>query len=160
MQAWMAATNVGDGPPMVNRASIPDEDDVATEMAQQVTQEDRDFDIREIVRMQVEIEPEVVAAGADGDRGNRRHAIPTGPMVHHWRLAAGGPRAAHGRGQLEAGFIGEHEMGIQPPRFFLIAGHTVPVQWAMAGSFRSSARRSGFWHDQSNWARSRPTWVG
>ena len=160
MQAWMAPTDVGDGPPMVNRASIPDEDDVTPEVTQQVTQEDRDFDIREIVRMQVEVEPEVLAAGADGDRGNRRHAIPAGPMVQHRRLAARRPRAAHGRGQLKAGFIGKHEMGVQPPRFFLIAGHTVPFQWAMACSFRSSARRSGFWHDQSHWARSRPTWVG
>lgn len=33
MQAAMAATEVGDRPPVVDRASIPDQDDMAAEMA-------------------------------------------------------------------------------------------------------------------------------
>lgn len=125
-----------------------------------MAEEDRDLDIGEIVRMQVEVETDVPAAGTHGDRGNRRHPIPPVPMMNHGRLAARRPGPAHRGDQLEAGFIGKDEMRVQAPRFFLIAGQTVSVQWVIACSLRSSARRSGFWQDHSSWVRSRPTWVG
>lgn len=116
--------------------------------------------MREVVGIQVEIEPEVLAARADGDGRNGRHAVAPVPVVKHRRLAPGRPGAAHRGDQLEAGFIGKCEVRVQSADFFLIPGQMTRFQSAIAGSSRSNARRSGFWHDHPKSASSRPTWVG
>src|SRR5438445_247621 len=73
----------------------------------------------EIVRMHVEVEPEPLPARADGEGGDRRHLVPSIPVVNDGRLAAGRPRAPDGRNQLEARFVGKYEVGVQPGRALL-----------------------------------------
>jgi hypothetical protein len=118
METGMAATDLGDGGAVMDRPLVPDQDDMAAEMAQQIPQEDGDLDMGEIVGMHVEREAQVLPARADGEGGDRRHLIAPIPVVNQRGLAARGPRAPYGRNQLEARFIGKYEVCVQSADFF------------------------------------------
>lgn len=156
----MSVTEPGDRRPVVDGPAIPDEDDVPAEMAEQVLQEDGDLLMSDVLGIQMQIEAQSLPVGTDRHGGNGRDAVAPIPMSNHRRLAPWRPRAPDGRGQLEPGFIGKYEVRVQALGFFLIRGQTVRFQRAIAASSRSRARRSGFWQDQPNAARRRPTCVG
>jgi hypothetical protein len=48
------------------------------------------------------------------------------------------------RGEHEAGFVDENQVGAQPREVFFTLSQAVSVQRWMAASFLSTARRSGF----------------
>jgi hypothetical protein len=72
--------------------------------------------------MHVHVEAEALAARADRDSGNRGDVLAPIPMMDERGLAPRRPRSADGRRQLEAGFIGKHEVCVQASRFFLMRG--------------------------------------
>lgn len=110
-------------------------------MASQVAHEDRHFDMREVVGIQVEMEPEVLAEGrADGDGRNGRHAVRTG---------ASGESRASGAGALRCGTPwrsigsrihrqtpGAHSVGVLIPRHYRTKTDTVPVRQRSRQVFR------------------------
>src|SRR3989442_1197913 len=88
---------------------------------------------------------------------DRRDFVAAIPMPDDRRGAGGRPGAPDVGNQQEATFVEEHQMGVQALRVFFTATQRYRVQRAMAASSRSTARRSGFWHDQPSVVSSRPT---
>src|SRR5712692_11740912 len=111
------------------------------------------------VRMKMEVEPHAAPVGADGDGRDRRDFVVAVSMPHDRRVSTRRPGAPDVRDQQKPTFVQEHEMGVQALRVFFTATQRYRFQRATAASSRSTARRSGFWHDQPRPASSRPTWA-
>ena len=142
---------------LVDRAAIQDHDDVPSEEAEQGAEEHRDFDVSDVVRMEVNVQAEPAASGTDRDGGDRRDLVAAIPMPQDRRLAARCPGSPYVGNEQEPGLVKENEVGVQAPGFPLMATQRCRFQCAMAASSRSTARRSGFWHDHPNRESSRLT---
>ena len=123
----------------VNGGAIPDDDQAAGNLAQEVLQKGDDITRvhRVILHMEVEF-----ALGRDGtDRGEM---IPGIPFLQNWGLAHRGI-GAHDTGEwIKPRFVYEDNrllLGLRPP---LMAGQVSSRQRAMAASSRWRARRAGF----------------
>jgi len=138
--------------------AVPDHDERLAKMAEEVTQERDDLPLADVVMMPLIVEAESAALGADGDPGDNRDPIMTLPVPQKRRLPARRPGARDCRRQLEARLVDEDEIGPQPKGVFFTWGQRTRFQRSIAASFRSRARRSGFWQLQPHWPRSRPTW--
>lgn len=158
MQPGEGATQRLDCVSLVNGSVVPHEDDGSAEMAKQVPEEGADLEVLDVFRVQGVVQAETPAARAHRDRGDDRDAIAPLPVVEQRRLAPQRPRLAHTRNQEEARLIDEDEVSTQPRGFFLMRGHSCFFQRSIASSFRSRARRSGFWCVKPRAWSSRPTW--
>src|SRR2546425_8360464 len=143
---------------LVNAAAVPEDDDVPAELAEQGAQEHRDLHMGDVApRIEMDVEPAAPPPGTHRDGRDRRDFVAAIPMPDDRRVAAGRPGAPDVRNQQEATFVEEHQMGGQALRVFFTATQRYRCQRAMAASSRSTARRSGFWHDQPSVVSSRPT---
>jgi hypothetical protein len=143
---------------LVNAAAVPENDDVPAELAEHGAQEHRDLHMSDIApRLEMAVEPAAPPPGADGHGRDRRDFVAAIPMPDDRRVAAGRPGTPEVGNQQEATFVEEHQMGVQALRVFFTATQRYRFQRAMAASSRSTARRSGFWHDQPSVVSSRPT---
>ena len=136
---------------------VEQNDEMAMDLMQQVAEEHRHFFALDIVLIQLAVQRTMKALRADGDARDGRDAVVTVPMTHDRRLPHRTPRLPDRRDQEEARFVDEDEMGCQPCGVFFTRGQTDRFHSAMAVSFRSMARRSGFWWLQPNWCKSLPT---
>ncbi len=118
---------------------------MAADLMQKVPQERGGLDPLNVVLKELAIERTVKPAGADGDARYGRDTIVTVTMVQDRRPPDRAPGFADGRNQEEARLVDEDDVGCQPRGVFFTAGQTVRFHRAIAVSFRSSARRSGFW---------------
>lgn len=125
--------------------AIPEHDHRAPQVAQQMSEEGADLDQADVVMVPLVVEAEALADRADREPGDDGDAIVAIPMAQQRGLAPGRPGPEDGRGQHEARFVYEDEVGPQPNGVFFTRGHTLRFQRVMAASFRSRARRSGFW---------------
>jgi len=139
--------------------AIPEHDDGAAQMAQQVREEGADLSLVEVVVVPLVVEAEVLAKRADRETRDDRDAVVTSPVAQPRGLAAWCPGAQHRGRQHKAGFVYEDEVGPQPYGVFFTRGQTLRLQRAIAGSSRSRARRSGFWQLQPHCAKRRLTWL-
>src|SRR2546428_11909905 len=112
--------------PAVNRAAIPEHDDRPGQVAEQESEEECDFDLRDIVAVEVRVEPVAVPPRAHGERGDRRHLVAPIAMTKERRLAPRGPRPAHRWQQEKPALVEENEVRVQAPGFFLTAGPPEP----------------------------------
>lgn len=152
-----AAAHLPNGDPTVDGGIIPDEDDGAAEMPEQVTQEVRDALAIDGVAMEPVVEPHASPYGADRDPADDRDPVATVVVSHHRRMPSRRP-GLHQRGdQLEAAFVCENDVGAQPRGVFFTSGQVSRFHRSMASSSRSSARRSGFWQLQPSRLIRRPT---
>src|SRR4030042_3824628 len=103
----------------------------------------------------MEVEADVLASEAHGDRRDRRDPVVTVAVPDDRGLAAGSPGAADVRDQQEPAFVQEGQVRPQPLGFFLMAIQRYRFPRSIASSSRSTARRSGFWQDQPRAARTR-----
>lgn len=158
VQAREAAAQGADGFALVGFAIVPDHEEVAAKVPQQMTQEMADFGLLDVLAMKLGIQPEPAALRADRHRGNARDPVVLVDVADQRRLSTRAPRAADRRNQQESGFVDESDMGAQPRRFFLMRGQSRRFQAAMAASSRCVARFSGFWQVQPAACSSRPTW--
>lgn len=121
----------------VNGGSIPEDEQLAGQVALKVLQELdhlRPFDAAG-VHLKVEAEP--------GQPANQGKAFPIEGLLEQGGLATRGP-SPHARGPCaQPAFVEEDDEPPLAARFFLIAGHSTRFHRRMAGSSRSSARRSG-----------------
>ena len=142
---------------LVDRAAIPEQDDGSSEMAEQMAQEGADLGVLDVLRVEAVVQTETTAAGTHGDA--RDHGDPIVPLVVVKKrgLSARRPGLADTRNQEEARLVDEDEMGTQPRGFFLMRGHSSRFHRSIASSFRSKARRSGFWWLKPSAWSSRPT---
>lgn len=143
----------------VGQQPVPDEDEGACEVGAENPQEVDDPAGRDIG---VGMEPETQAHPVPG-RGNAkgrdgRHLLmPPRTLIEHRGMAAAPPGPPHQRRHQEAAFVEEDQPCFAPRGFFLMRGHSILTQLWIAASFRSTARRWGFWGLQPKACKSRPT---
>ena len=120
---------------LMNGAAVPDHDDVLSKVTQQSSEEQRDLDVRDVVKMKVNVETEPATLGADGDGGDRRDPVVAVAVPHDRRFASRGPGPTDVGNQQEPGLVEEDERGVQAPGFFLMALRG--SQWVL---FRTSGQ--------------------
>jgi len=138
-------------------AVIQQNDQMAADLMQQMTEEGRHFFALDIVRIELAVQRTMKALRTDGDAGDGRDAVVPIPMMQDGCLSHGAPGLTDRRDQEEARFVDKDEMGCQPGGVFFTRGQTDRFHSAMAVSSRSTARRSGFWWLQPIRCRSLPT---
>ena len=114
-------------------------------MAQPVPEEFTDFVVADVLRMAPEVQANVPTPGSNGDARNHGDPIMPVAMMNERRLSARRPGLSHRGNQEEARLVDEDDVGTQPRSVFFTRGQFVRFQRSMTSSFRSRARRSGFW---------------
>jgi hypothetical protein len=61
----------------VNATAVPEQDDWPWNLSKQVAQEEDYLGLRDVLPVQMEVEADVLAAEAHGDRRDRRHTVVT-----------------------------------------------------------------------------------
>jgi len=109
--------------------------------------------------VQTEIATDGVALGGDTQRGDRRYLL-VGPtaLIQHRRSPFRRPAPPDVGRHQEAGFVDEHQGGLQPRGVFFTRGHSSLTQRRISLSSRSTARRWGFWGLHPKACRRRPIW--
>jgi len=162
MQARVACAQgrqVGFRAGCVDGRAVPDHDDLSAKMLEQVPEKVVDLLVRDILRMQTEVETQAPALGADRQSADDGYACVVVPVTHDRGLSDGCPGAPDGRDQHEAGFVDEDDVGTQPRSVFFTRGQSRRFHCSMRFSSRSMARRSGFWQLKPRSCRSRATWL-
>jgi hypothetical protein len=139
---------------------IQEDDDGAAQVPQQRTQKRTDFLLTNILKKKEIVEAQSVPLGADRNAGYHRDFVPPSlamPMDGSFPLW--GPGSDHRGNQEEARFVGEDDVGAQPRSVFFTRGQSFFFQRSILDSFRSKARRSGFWGLQRKLCINRPTWA-
>lgn len=158
MEAWISATEVADRFPLMRFAIIPDDDEMAPQVAKQMTEKLASLGLLDVLAMQLEVEADPSALGAHRQCRDGGNLVVFVRVLGAWGLTARSPGAADRRDQEEARFVEEGEMGAQPRGVFFIRSQSRRFHSSMAASFRWVARRSGFWQLQPSEWSSRPTW--
>ena len=116
-----------------------------------------DLRVLDVLGVEAVVQAETAAVGTHGDA--RDHGDPIVPLmvVEKRCLPTRRPRLTDTRNQEEARLVDEDEVGTQPRGFFLMRGHSSRFHRSMASSFRSKARRSGFWWLKPSAWSTRPT---
>src|SRR3990172_6705648 len=117
----MPAQELPDGLSRVDAAAIPKQDDRSPDLPKQVVQEESHFNLRHVLPVEMQIEPDSLSSKADGNRRDRRDAVVPVAMPDDRCLAARRPGAANVRDQEEATLVQEGQVRLQPLRFFLMA---------------------------------------
>ena len=139
----------------VDRSAVPEDGQLAWDMAEQMAQEAHDIGTAEGARLDLQEQPPVRRDAADD-----RQMIPRQGQVQDGRLATRRIGSDHTRQEIEGRLV-YPDLG--PPfglGFFLIAGQRCSPQAAMAASSRWVARRIGFCTLQPTWRRRRLTCAG
>ena len=75
LKTRMTRQQLEDGLAAVNRAAVPDQDDVAGNVTQEIAQEDRDLDVSNVGLVEVDVQPAVETTRTDRHGGNRRDLV-------------------------------------------------------------------------------------
>ena len=129
----------------VDAGVVPDHDYVPAEVAQQVPEEFADLAVPDVRDVALEIQADAPTPGCKGDARDHGDPIMSVAMMNDGRLTARSPGLSHRGDQEEARLVDEDDVGTQPCSVFLTLGQVRRFQRSIASSFRSSARRSGFW---------------
>jgi len=152
-----AAAHLSDRNATVDGGVVPDDDDVATQVTEQVAQELAHSLAVDVVAMESVAEAHPVPHGADRQAADDRDPVATVAVPHDRRLSLRRP-GPHQRGdQLEAALVRKDDVGTQPRGVSFTSGQVSRLHCSMASWSRSSARRSGFWQLQPNACIRRPT---
>lgn len=136
--------------PVVDRGTVPDDDDVAAQMLEQVPEKVVHLIARDVLGVQPEVEPEPAALRADRQAADDRDAGMVVAVVDDGCLTDPRPGAPNGRYQHEARFVGKDDVRTQPRSVFFTRGQSLRFHSSMRASLRSSARLSGFWQLKPN----------
>ena len=121
VKSRMTSEKLGERWAAMNGPTVPQQHDVAAELTQQQPQEGSDFEVAEVVEMEVTVETEPLACGAHRDCGDGRDPVVAVAVEEQRGLSAGRPGPAHGRDEQEAAFVQKSQICSQPTRFFLIS---------------------------------------
>ena len=144
MQTFRAAAELSDQTAPMRSCPVPENDDVAGHLLEKLPQELARLQLPDVLSMELEVEVEALANRGNGDAGDRRDPVATVEVIDRGRLANGRPGPGHRGRQLEARFVGEDEMGAQPPGVFFTLGHSCLMKRRISASLRSSAFLCGF----------------
>jgi hypothetical protein len=133
---------------------VPDQDDAAPDVAEQMTKEDEDLRGGDGPGADQDVELPLPADAGDGGELRPAEAVPQDRSPSHR-----GPGANPGGDEAEAALVSEDERGFQPAGFFLIRGQSCRIQRRTVSSLRSNARPVGLWHDQPHCRSSFGTWL-
>ncbi len=145
MQPGEPAADIPNRFSFVNAGVVPDDKDVPAKVTQQVPEEFADLVVSDVLRVTPEVQANAPTPGSNGDARNHGDAIMPVAMMNDGRLTAGSPGLSHRGDQEEARLVDEDDVGTQPRSVFFTRGQFLRFQRSMTSSFRSSARRSGFW---------------
>ena len=102
----------------VNRAAVPQQYDRAPDVAQERSQEARHIDGLEVVRLEANIQTQVLALRGDREGGQRRESIMLIVVADDRRVPLRRPGAAARWHEQKAAFIQEGEVSAQAAGFF------------------------------------------
>jgi len=145
MEPRELAADFSDPFSLVDAGVVPDHDYVPAEVAQQVPEEFADLAVPDVRDVALEVQADAPTPGCKGDARDHGDAIMSVAMMNDGRLTARSPGLSHRGDQEEARLVDEDDVGTQPCSVFFTLGQVRRFQRSMASSFRSSARRSGFW---------------
>ena len=137
--------------------TIPQDDDVPRELPEQSSQEVAGLELSDVFRVELKVKVEALAAGRNRDSRDGGDPVAPIEVMNRGRLAHGSPGAGDRRGQLEAGFVGEDEVGTQPPGVFFTRGQSSRMKRRISDLLRSSAFFCGFWWLHPRACNSLPT---
>src|SRR5574341_188726 len=160
VQAGELGAQGADEGALVDLAAVPQHDDVAPEVAQELPEKATDLSRMDVLVVELEVEAEALPPRADRQARDDRDAVVALPVAQEWGPADRGPGPAHAGDEQEPGLVYEDEVGAQPRGVFFPRGHSSRFHRAMAVSSRWRARRSGFCGVQPRAWRRRPTWSG
>ena len=159
LESGVGAAQSPDQVAAVHAAVVPQDDDGAVQMAQQMTQEVADLGLLNVLGVQAIVEPEALTCRTDGEPGDGGDFLsPSLAVTNDRGLPAWCPGLSDRGDQEEPGFIDEDEVGTQPLGVFFTLGHSSRFQRSISSSLRSVARRVGFWWLHFKLCINRPTW--
>jgi hypothetical protein len=151
-------------------SSVPDEssvsgigvfDDRPAQMAEQLAQEYANLVLPDVVMEEQIVKPQAMSAGAYGNSRNDGDFVsPSLPVTMNGSLLLRSPGPDHIGNQQQAQFVGKDDVGTQPCSVFFIRRHSSCFQRSISSSFRSNARRSGFWGVHPKLCIKRSIWSG
>jgi hypothetical protein len=149
--ASLAGDKLSHHPAAMGLRTIPDQQQLARQVAQQMTQEVHYLRGANgsSVKSEIEIPP--------SDAGHRREHLPVEMILQHRSLSARGPGAHPMRSLAQPALVDKDDDAPLAERFFLIRGQPTRFQYRMASWSRSSARPLGRWQLQPSWRRMRQT---
>ena len=149
--ATLAGDELSHSPAAMGGRAIPDHQQLARQVAQQMAEEVHYFGSANgsWVKPEIEVPP--------SDAGHGREHFPVEVILQYRSLSARRP-GAHPMGPLAQSALVDKDDGAPlAESFFLIRGHPTLFQYRMACSSRSSARPLGRWQLQPSWRRMRQT---
>ena len=150
MQARVLVTKLLQALAVVDRSTVPNDDDMATQVFEQVPKEIVHFVARDILRVQPEVEPEPPAFRTDRQAANDRDSRVIVAVANDRGVTDQTPGAPDGGDQHEARFVGKDDVRTQPRSVFFPRGQSLRFHCSIRASSRSSARLSGFWQLKPN----------
>jgi hypothetical protein len=138
----------------VGRKPVPDQQDVAIDVAEQVFQK-----LNNLLGLNGLFEDLKVEV-PEGDAGDDRQCFPVEVKLQDRRLPAWCPGASPMRPLAQSAFVGEDDRAALFLSFFLISGQRLCFHSSIPVSFRSKARPTGCCTLQCNWRRMRQTCPG
>lgn len=135
---------------IVDCGTIPNDDDMAAQMLEQVPEKVLDLVARDVLGVQSKVESEPSTLRTDRQAANDRDPAMVVAVADERSVPDLRPGAPDSRNQHEAGFVGEDDVRTQPRSVFFTRGQSLRFHSSMPASLRSSARLSGFWQLKPN----------
>ncbi len=115
----MRAKELFDGESPMNRAAVPQQENVSAQVSKQGMQESNHLIGGNVGKVKVNIQSEPMASRRDGERRNGRDSVVPVPVMKVRCLPLGCPRLADIRDKHEAAFIQKGQMGTKFASVFL-----------------------------------------
>lgn len=119
MEPWKSIADRVDRWPLVNSASIPEQDDMSTQVLEQHAQELGNVDGLEVVLPELNVQAHPSASGRNRESRNRRDSVMLVVVPNDRRMALRIPSPTARWDQHEAALIEEGDVGAKSSRFFL-----------------------------------------
>ena len=157
MKSPGSCTELADEPAAVRIATVPQHEDVTTDLSQQLSQEVPNLLLSDVLREELEMQVQSLASGGHRDPRDDGDAIASIEVMNGGCLADRSPSRSDRGCQLEARLVDEDEMGTQPPGVFFTLGQSSRMKRRISAWLRSSAFFCGFWWLHPSACRSLPT---
>ena len=138
----------------VNRCAIPQHEKFPAHLPLEMAQELDDLQAFDTAGVDLEVE------APPGQTADDRKAFPIEGLLQHRRLSAWRPGARPRGTCAQSAFVDEDDRSPLLASLFFNAGQVVRFQRRIAGSSRSTARRSGRWQLKPLSPNKRQTWPG
>jgi hypothetical protein len=120
MESWIAIEEVTDRLPLVDKGFVPQEDDMTSEVLQEMAQKDRHIRGLNILPLKSEVKRQVPLFRRDGKSGNGRNPLSPIEMMQDRGLSLRRPRSAHIGDEQKPTLIEKGQMGSKYGSFFLL----------------------------------------